>query len=506
VNRQIARLGTVLLVCYAALFVQLNRVQVFGAQALNDNPVNSRAVQGDYDRARGTISTADGVIVAQSDMVEGRFEHLRRYPEGDLYSHTVGHLSFAFGSTGVERVYHDQLAGTADSQEFREVSDLFIERDTTADVTLTLRHDVQQAARSALAATGGTGSVVAVDPRSGAILAFWSAPSYDPNPLSGHDLDLARADWNALNADPDKPSQAKMYQERFFPGSTFKVITAAAALELDRVSPTEPVIEPANQYVPPASTRPIRNFGGSTCGGDLIELLRVSCNTGFAQIGAELVGPEVLVATAERFGFNDRVPIDLPAPARSNMPTDYGDRLSGDGGPGTVYENSARLAQVAIGQNDVSATPLQMAMVASAIANDGLLREPRVVAEIRDAEGQLLESNAGGATWRRAISAATSDVLRQAMIGVVDNGTASRLAVEGFEVGGKTGTAQIGSDPPTSHAWIIGFAGPSGGPAEVAVAVLVEAQNGVSEQTGGTVAAPVARAVLEAALLGSGAG
>jgi len=194
-----------------------------------------------------------------------------------------------------------------------------------------------------------------------------------------------------------------------------------------------------------------------------------------------------MINGAESFGFNQRPPIDLPAPAASAFPTDFTNDLPA-------------LAQASIGQNDVQATPLQMALVAAGVGNGGVVMTPHVLAEIRDGDNDVVETYDDSA-WHQAISPDASATMRQAMVGVVEDGTATGLQMPGFEVGGKTGTAQLGTDPPSSHAWIIGFAGPPGGQPEVAVAVIVEAQPGVSEITGGQVAAPIARAVMEAALV-----
>jgi peptidoglycan glycosyltransferase len=235
-------------------------------------------------------------------------------------------------------------------------------------------------------------------------------------------------------------------------------------------------------------------------------------------MGAEDLGPDPMIERAEAFGFNAAPPIDMPNPAKSVYPTDFGKRLQtvdayyaqqngqpppatvpGSPDPVYVYEDTPRLAQTAIGQNDVRATPLEMALVASAIANDGKIMTPHVMRDISEQDGTRLTA-ANPELWRTAVSPSTAATMRDAMVNVVENGTASRLAIDGYVVGGKTGTAQLGTDPPKSHAWIIGFAGLPGQAPSVAVAVLVEAQDGASEQTGGRVAAPIARAVLEAAL------
>ncbi|MEL7210668.1 MAG: penicillin-binding transpeptidase domain-containing protein, partial [Actinomycetota bacterium] len=226
--------------------------------------------------------------------------------------------------------------------------------------------------------------------------------------------------------------------------------------------------------------------------GDLFTILARSCNTSFARMAVEDIGPDRMIAGAESWGFNSVPPLDLPAPAASNFPTDF-------------TGNLPALAQSAIGQNDVAATPLQMAMVAAGVANDGVVMEPYVVQEIRDGEGDIL-SETDPDVWQQAVDGATALTMRQAMIGVVErpDGTAGSLAIPGREVGGKTGTAQLGTDPPRSHAWIIGFAGPPGGQSEVAVAVIVEGEEGASEQTGGTVAGPIARTMMEAVLSSPG--
>lgn len=515
-NKHITRLGVGFLVLYSVLFVQLNRVQYFGAERLRDEPGNSRAVVRQFGQPRGSIATADGTLVAQStEVVDADFDRVRQYPHGDLYAHVVGHYSFNSGAVGVEQEYDDQLAGTAFEQEFASLGDLFLDRDTTADITLTLRHDVQQVARDALG--GRRGSVVALDPRTGAVLAAYSNPTYDPNPVSGVDPAASNAVYADLVADPANPLLERFHREIFFPGSTFKVVTAAAALESGGATLSDPVFPTVTSYTPPLTTAAISNFGGQSCGGPLLDILRRSCNAAFAQLAAERVGPDPMIERAEAFGFNDEPPIDLPATEASFFPTDFGAPLQSvetffdrpapttpDGenaGPDDVpfvYEDTPALARSAIGQLDVKATPLQMALIAAAVANQGLIQTPHVVAEIRDRDGEVIGSGPTG-VWRQAMASATAQDLRTAMRAVVDSGTATRLAVPGLEVGGKTGTAQLGADVEETHAWIIGFAGPPGEAPTIAVAVIIEADPAIGQQTGGTVAAPVAQQVIAAA-------
>jgi peptidoglycan glycosyltransferase len=483
VTRQIRLLGIGLMVCFGVLFVQLNRLTVFQAAELNDNPNNTREILRDFTRPRGTVTTADGVVIARSVPSNDRFELQREYPEGPLFAGITGYYSFTLGSSGVEKTYNDELAGRTLDLTLQDLGDLFVDKDQVGDLSLTVRSDLQRIAADQLGQREG--SVVALDPRTGDILAMVSFPTFDPNLLANHNTQAAADAATMLDASPDKPRLSRAYQDRFFPGSTFKVVTATAGLTSGAVTVDNPSYPVATSYTPPGTTRPLQNFGGSSCGGTLFEILRVSCNSAFAQMGVD-TGPDAMVSTAERFGFNQDVPIDLTAPAKSNFPTDF-------------ERNVPALAQSAIGQNDVAATPLQMAMVAGAVANDGVVMTPHVLRDVRDVDGNIVDTY-DPKEWTTAMDRGTSALLREAMVGVVERGTATRLAVPGFVVGGKTGTAQLGTQPARSHAWIIGFGGPAGEVPSIAVAVIIEGQDGASEQTGGRVAAPIAQALIQAYL------
>jgi peptidoglycan glycosyltransferase len=285
---------------------------------------------------------------------------------------------------------------------------------------------------------------------------------------------------------PAKPLLANAYQERYFPGSTFKLVTASAGLESGVVTPDNPTYPAEGSFTPPLTTRPIKNFDGKVCGGTLADILRVSCNTAFARMGLDVGGP-AMTKTAEAYGFNTDIPLDLPGPiAQGRFPA-----------AAEFVQDLPKLAQSAFGQNDVQASPLLMALVAAAVADNGTIMAPHVLKEIRDSDGTVLRSEPIG-VWKRPISPTTASILRDDMVGVVKGGTAVKLQIPGVTVAGKTGTAQLGTTPPSSHAWIVGFA-PAEAP-RVVVVVLVKAQPGVSDITGGAVAAPIARAVLEAAL------
>ncbi len=482
-DRSIQRLGIFLMGLFFVLFVQLNYIQVFRASDLNTKPGNSRPVDLAFSRPRGTVSTADGVVISRSVPISDRKKFQREFPEGEKYAAITGYFNYSFGATGLESAYNDELSGRTAKQQVKSVGDLFVRKDRTGNLKLTVRSDVQAAAKAALGDREGT--VVALDPRNGGVLALWSWPSYDPNKLSGHDYQSS-ADAKAFyEAVPGNPLLPKAYREIYPPGSTFKLVTGSTGVQTGAVTPTAPVYPTLTSLDVPGTTRNLPNFGGEACGGTLFEILAKSCNTSFAQMGLDLGAP-AMVSGAQAFGFNQAPPFDLPA-VKSNFPTDF-------------TQNEAKLAQSSIGQNDVAATPLQMALVAAGVANGGVIMEPHVVDEIRDGEGDLVRTLAP-TQWRRAVSPGAADVMRQAMREVVATGTATRLQIDGVDVGAKTGTAQFGPAAPLkSHAWVIAWAGPIGQAPTIVVAVLVEGQDGASEQTGGRVAAPIAKQVIEAAM------
>lgn len=498
-NVRIRRLGIGLLLGYLLLFAQLNRVQVYGAQRLVEDPTNARVAIEAFGAPRGRIATADGVVVAESLSTESsRFDRQRHYPHGVLYAHLTGYHSFTSGVAGLESTYDEVLGGRTAEQRADPLYDLFAADPETADVVLTINHALQQAAATALG--DREGAVVMLDPVTGNVLALWSSPSYDPNPLSSVDTTAANEARAALLADPTNPLLPRATGEIFAPGSTFKVVTATAAVETAGFTLDQPLLNETDGYVPPLTNRAITNYGGSTCGGDLRENMRASCNTAFAQIGAEYVGPYAMVAIAEGFGFNQSPPFDLPV-AASNFPDDFGKVLSmvtDETGQDTlipVVEDTPLLAQASIGQYEVAATPLQMALVAAAVANNGNVPRPRLVDEIRDQSGQVISRPESG-PWLEAMEPATAALVAEGMRGVVAEGTARRLDIDGLVMGAKTGTAQVAAGQIATHAWLVGFAGlPNQAPA-VAFAVFVAADQEAGEQTGGRVAAPIAREVL----------
>jgi peptidoglycan glycosyltransferase len=499
VNRRIRSVAVFILVIYAALFVKLNQIQVLDADKYNRRADNSRTVVRDMNRERGTIFSADGQILAKSEPTpDGRYKYQRNYPQGDLFAQSVGTFSVAFGSDGVERSYTDQLSGKSSELQFPSLSVLWDAAPNVGNVTLTLDSRVQQAAKTALG--DRKGSVVAIDPRNGSVLALWSFPSFDPNPVVSNDIPAAKAAREALDASPDKPRLAKSFRDRYFPGSTFKIVTAGIGLQTGKVTNDQPAYPVERGYTAPLTNRAIANFDRSSCGGTLADILRVSCNSAFARMGTETLGPQAMIDGVATWGIGEVPPLDIPGGVSSVFPNAFGRRVkAGDPGNADVFENSAALAQSSIGQNDVSTTPLQMALVAAGVANRGTVMAPHVLSKITDVRGREI-TKAPEKPWKQPLTPENADVLRADLLGVVQGGTAKAMAIPGMEVGGKTGTAQLGTTPPKSHAWIVGFAGPPGQASQVAVAVLVEGQEGASEQTGGRVAAPIAKAVMQAAL------
>jgi len=482
VNRQIRTLGIAGLVLFTVLFLQLNNLQVLSAKKLNDNPLNTRQAVKDFSQPRGAIQTADGVVVADSVDSGDQFQRLRRYPTGPLFAHITGYFSFTYGSEGVERTYNKELTGKTDTLKLNSIGDLLLEKKHTANVTLTLTQKLQQVATQALGPRKG--AVVALDPRNGAVLAMADYPSFDPNPLAAHDQNAVRAAWTQLAADANKPLLPRAYRDRYFPGSTFKIVTASTGLNDGGVTTSQPSYPSLTQLpLPQSGGQVLKNFGGERCGGPLPEILAVSCNTAFAQMGLDL-GAEKLSAGASAFGFNDIPPLDLPVVAKSLFP------------PASAFRfNQPALAKSAIGQQDVQASPLQMALAGAAIANKGVVMTPHVMGQVRDDEGQVIETFKPD-QWKKPITPDVAKTMTDMMVGVVQHGTATRVALPNVQVAAKTGTAQTGNN--TSHTWMVAFA-PSDNPT-IVVAVIVENQPNVSEATGGVVAAPIAQAVLQSAL------
>ena len=484
-NKQIRRLAIALLACYLVLFVQLNVLAVGRQQELNADPRNNRQTERDFNRPRGAIVAADGTVLARSvpSPRGDQFRYQREYPTGDLFGNVTGYYTFSFGSTQIERTQNDVLMGDTDEQKLRAIGGLFSGTDNTGSVLLTMRSDVQQVAADALGTREG--SVVVMDPHTGAVIAMISNPRYNPADVAVHNSTQAENALTFLNAVPGKPLLANAYQERYMPGSSFKVITTSIALEagvttLDRVFPD------TKSFVPPQTTDPIQNFGGTVCGGTMVEVFYRSCNIPFAQIALD-VGPDLMVAGTKKWGIGEKVPIDLPAPAASSF--------------GEVSDFTNQLPLLAIGgfgQGSTTMVPMHMAMVASTIANGGVMMKPHVVDAALDHSGGVL-SRTTPSVWKTPIEPGTAQTLTSLMIEVVNKGTGRPIQLDGgIQAAAKTGTAQLNTTgPERSNAWIIGFA-PAEAP-QYAIAVVLKGgpNDEISAGTGGKLAGPIAKQVLD---------
>jgi peptidoglycan glycosyltransferase len=485
VNRPLRRVALACLVLFALLLGQANWVQVVKAKQYRNDPRNQRVLLRTYDRERGAIVVGVGqssIAVARSVATKDSLKYLRTYPGDEEYAAVTGFASLVYGFTGVERLENDVLAGDDERLLVRRLSDYITGRKVAGgSVLLTLDPQAQRAAYRGL--QGKVGAVVALDPRTGAVLAMATSPSYNPALLSSHDPKAIRDSYNRLIDDPADPLLNRAVERTYPPGSTFKLITTAAALA-DGYTPDRRIPSPTVLDLP-GTTADLGNFGGERCGNGrtttLMDALRISCNTAYGALGMTL-GDDRLREQAEAFGFGST---DLRVPqrvARSVFP----DELT-----------RAQVAQSAIGQYDVRVTPLQMAMVAAGIANGGEVMKPYLVKTVLAPDLSTLSATQPQ-TLRRAITSAVARTLTAMMEKVVTSGTGTRARIPGVRVAGKTGTAQhqVGEPP---HAWFVGFA-PADDP-QVAVAVLIEDGGNLgSEATGGKIAAPLARAVMQAVL------
>jgi peptidoglycan glycosyltransferase len=473
VNAAIRRTAVVASILFLALLVNVSIVQLWRQSSLSADDRNRRVLDAEFAQNRGAI-LADDTQIATTTPVKDRFLYQRSYPQGSLYATVTGWYAYDFGRSGLESKYSTDLAGTASSQTLDRLVDMFTGATPVgATIQTTINPKLQQVAAQQLA--GKKGAVVALDPKTGAILAMVSTPTYDPNTLATHDLTAARAAWTALNADATRPLSDRGTREIYPPGSTFKLVTAATALENGMAADT--LINTPSQLTLPNSSSVLGNEG-SACGNaqqTLDRALQLSCNTAFANLGATLGGDKIR-AQAEKFGFNATPTTDVNA-AKSQFPTKL---------------DAAQTMLSSIGQFDVAASPLQMAMVVSAICNDGVLKTPYLVSEVRSADLKVLYRH--GPDDKQAMSAGSAQALQQMMVNVVQKGTGTKAQVSGVVVGGKTGTAQsdLTKNP---YAWFVSFAKNP----DIAIAVFIEDANvDRTDIAGGALAGPIAKALIEA--------
>mgnify|MGYP002620098218 FL=1 len=494
-NAPLRRVGVVVMILFGLLFVNLNYVQAIKADEYRNSDYNARVQVAEYERKRGIIEAA-GTPLTASKETDGTLKYLRTYPKGEIYAHVVGYKPVNLADTGVERSENEFLAGTSDQLLPDRLWDLFTGKQTPGgDVLLTISPRAQEAAFKGLAdnRVGATkGAAVALDPRTGAIQALVSMPSFDPNPLADHDTKKAQEAYDRLVADKDGPLRNRVLSETFPPGSTMKVIVAAAALKQGYTPQTR--IPAGSSWLPPTAGQPIRNAAASICPESEVTLLNAlteSCNTGFARLGVKL-GAQAVKDEARRFGFEDE---ELTV-----------GRLNGDGQPVAAsrtgdmlapggQDDPPSVAQSSIGQNDVRMTPLQGAMIAAAIANNGRQMRPYLVDRLLGPDRTTQYYKAAPKELRQPVDGDVARMLQDMMVNVVRNGTGRNAQISGYRVGGKTGTAENGVGRP-EHGWFIGFAINDRGEAVSAVCVFLESAGSGGSAEAARISGAIMRAVI----------
>lgn len=481
-TKELRRLSIVMLFMFIALFAASSWIQVVEADSLAQNSHNKRTRLDSYEIQRGSI-IVDGVAIATSVPSDDQYQFQRVYSDAPMWEPVTGWFNPALGSaTGIEEAMNADLSGTGSNAFLAEVERILSGQPQRGfSVELSLNTAAQQAAYDAL--QGYQGAVVAIEPATGRILAMVSTPGFDTNLLASHDADAANATYDQLESDPTKPlSNRAIRGDLNPPGSTFKLITAAAACASGEWTPDSTLPNPA-RYTLPGSSNTVSNAWGGTCGsGDTVtiaEAIRLSCNIPMAELAVEL-GDERIREMAEKFGFNKSFSTPL-----ESTPSSYPRAL-----------DDAQTALSGFGQGQVTSTPLQIAMLAAGIANDGVVMNPQMVDAVIGNDLSVIRSFENS-EFGRAMEATTADQITASMVASVSTGAAQGARIDGIDVAGKTGTAENGNRPHTL--WFTGFA-PADDPA-VAVAVVVEDGGGQGQSgSGDTIAAPIAKKVIEAVL------
>ncbi len=486
-NKPIRTISIFCMLLFLALMVNATWLQYAKSQDYAKDPRNRRIIEAAYSAERGAILVGRDPV-AESKPSDDKYEFLRTYAEPFKYAHITGYFSY-YSQTGIEQSQNRVLSGDDDVLFVTKLVDLLSGKaGKGGNVQLTIDRAAQDAAFEGLSALPGDvqASVVALEPDTGKILAMSSLPTFDPNDLASHDFSSVLDADEQLNADPDNPLMNRAIFETLPPGSTFKIVTAAAAIENGDYEADDEVPGGVSYQLPQTTgDSGLIDNEGRACGTDKIafrDAMANSCNTTFAQLGVQL-GAEKLKEQAEAFGFNQKYLEDIGPQSESNFPDDA---------------NPPQTGQSAIGQFEVQATTLQMAMVAAGIANQGTVMRPYLVDEVQSPDLQTLRLT-DPEELSEAVSASTADQLTDLMVYTVDEGTASPAAINGVEVAGKTGTAQSGTDAPP-YAWFVSFA-PANDP-QVAVAVMIQKADGIErgEIAGGLLGGPIAKAIMEAVI------
>lgn len=505
-NTTLRRLSTVVMAMFLGLMVATTWIQFVTAGSLNDDPRNFRNIYSELGRDRGPI-VVGGEPIVTSEPVDDNFKYQRTYSGGDagaasVYAPLTGFFAVTGTYTGLERYANGYLGGEDDSLWLDRLQNLITgEEAQGSSVELTIDPDVQKAAWDALGDYNG--AAVAINPKTGAILAMVSKPSFDPNAVAVHDAGEATAAYDALlNANPQVnsvdgserysvygPTVNRAINATFPPGSTFKLLTSAAAIEYDGMTPGTQIDAP-NAYTLPGTSTPVENFGGIPCSDSeqmtLLEALQVSCNTAYLKLATD-VGKDGMQRMFEDFGFTESQEIPMTTSVGA-----YPGLVGGEDDD----DSDARIALSGIGQGSVRMTPLQVAMISAAVANDGDLMEPYLIQDVRDSDLELVNQTKPS-RFKSPFSSSTADALTEMMLAVVNNGSGTGAQIPGVQVAGKTGTAQ--DDPRSPTLWFTGFA-PADDP-QVAVAVVLENEGqSTFESTGGALASPIAGKILQAAI------
>ncbi|GAB3190588.1 penicillin-binding transpeptidase domain-containing protein [Nesterenkonia suensis] len=484
-NNAIRHTWMVSVALFVVLFAALSLIQVGLTEELNADSKNTRQVYTERGAPRGAI-TVDGSAIAESVPSEGTpFDYQRVYHDPELYAGITGFYSIAAQSTGLENAMNEYLTGQSDSQFFDRITSLFTgETLEGAQVELTLDAELQRLAYDTIP-DGTRGSIIVTDVRTGAIRAMATKPSYDTNDLAVHSTSRFQETMDELlEVDGLSPYRFRPTAEAIAPGSTFKLIDLVAMLESGDYDADSTLDNPAELELP-QTTRTLRNFFGGICDqqseADLRFITAQSCNTPFAEIAMEM-GEEPIREAAEAFGWNQSLQIPLSVSASSFPET----------------ANDAELARAAIGQQSVTATPLQMNMVAMAIANEGTLMAPNLIQSVRGADLQVIE-RPEPEVFAEPISEGIAEELTDLMLGPVESGTAMGAQSQRFDIAAKTGTAQTGhvreDGTELVNSWITGFA-PADDP-QYAVTVVYER---IDYSTGSSLTAPNLRTMLEAVI------
>jgi penicillin-binding protein A len=483
-TKELRRLSIVILFMFLALFASTTIIQVVQADALGQNSHNTRARYDSYEVQRGSI-IASGSAIASSVPSKDVYAWQRVYSAGKMWAPVTGWFNPALGSaSGIEKAMNGPLGGTAGSLFISRIEQILTGQPPRgANVELALDATVQKVAFDALGNLQG--AVVAIEPKTGRVLAMVTSPTYDPNTLASHDTKAVNAAYDALNADPTHPLYNRAIAGNLNPpGSTFKLVVASAALSTGKYTPQSTLPNVA-AYQLPQSSAVVHNDTGGTCGPGatvtIADALRLSCNIPMAELAVEL-GDETVRAEAEKYGFNQSFDIPLSSTA-STYPRSI--------------QDDAQTALSGFGQGKVLATPLQMAMVSAGIANGGVVMNPRMVDRIINPDLSV-QQTFGNTEFGRALESGLDAEMVQMMVANVSDGIATNARIDGVDVGGKTGTAENGPDKPYTL-WFTGFA-PAENP-QVAVAVVVENGGGKGQTgSGNTIAAPIAKKVMEAVL------